>query len=114
MTSFLDTLINFLASLFGGNKNEQPAEKPVEAPKPEPKMLMSETTFNFMTSSESEATKERLRKEMAEKDALGVWPYTVETEKNIYTIDRARHETYKHLDLTDQYGTMFETKAKSK
>lgn len=107
--NLIEVILDFLASLFGGKKNEQPAEKPAEAPKPEPKMLMHEGTFNIMTSSESEATKERLRKEMAEKDQLGLDSYTIYTDEWEYTITRPKKGAF---DYTDQYGTQFSANRK--
>lgn len=110
MTSFLDTLINFLASLFGGKKTEeQPAEKPAEAPKPEPKMLMHEDVFRVMTTSETEEMREKLRKEMAEKDQLGLDTYTVCSNEWEYTISRPKSGG---RDMTDQYGTQFSANRK--
>ena len=88
--AFIESLMKLLSSLFGGFK--EPAAQTAEQPKPVSsfKLKMSDATFAFMTSSESEDTKSRFRGEMEEFERKGTYKYDLMSEKWLYHVDNGQ------------------------
>lgn len=86
--AFIESLMKLLSSLFGGDKPAQTAEQP--KPVSSFKLKMSDATFAFMTSSESEDTKSRFRREMEEFERKGTYKYDLMSEKWLYHVDNGQ------------------------
>lgn len=90
------------------NTSQQQVQPPVSAPVGGPRqqdypIKMKEDKFAFMVTGEPEDQVQYIRREMSRLDAIGNYPYKIQTRRAIYEIRRGINSYGQ--DVTDEYGT---------